>query len=358
MSWLLAHHWGQIEGLDGRRWRLSPDEERVADGIAAKWRVARLWDLPRDEGAVRDAIAFAYMRADLAAPRTIERADGPFAGVAVARSLGCAYLWAGFVHGTVADDWALAYNAHYSGRISDDLSRGLLRSFLHLDTRGVEAVDALQRLGHERCKAIADGDAFAERFRANAMADFLWRSNLVPEAAAWESLERLFFACGPFFWASADAFVWCAPARHVKRDAAGQLHCEDGPALRYADGAEAWLWRGRTIERELLLGRDRLTVGAIRSERNVERRRVMTELYGIARFVRDAGAEKIAEDRFGTLWAQPEGRLVEVTNATIEPDGTRRRYFLRVPPWVRTPREAVAWTFGLRAEEYDPEHET
>ena len=32
-------------------------------------------------------------------------------------------------------------------------------------------------------------------------------------------------------------------------------------------------------------------------------------------------------------------------NSTPEPDGTRRTYFLRVPPQMRTAREAVAWTF-------------
>jgi hypothetical protein len=43
--------------------------------------------------------------------------------------------------------------------------------------------------------------------------------------------------------------------------------------------------------------------------------------------------------------------LVEVENGTIEPDGSRR-YFLCVPPWMTTAREAVAWTFGLSVDEY------
>ena len=39
--------------------------------------------------------------------------------------------------------------------------------------------------------------------------------------------------------------------------------------------------------------------------------------------------------------------VVEVVNSTPEPDGSHRRYFLRVPPDTRTAREAVAWTFGF-----------
>ncbi len=39
-------------------------------------------------------------------------------------------------------------------------------------------------------------------------------------------------------------------------------------------------------------------------------------------------------------------------NGSLEPDGSRKRYFLLVPPTCRTAIEAVAWTYGLTAEEY------
>jgi len=47
--------------------------------------------------------------------------------------------------------------------------------------------------------------------------------------------------------------------------------------------------------------------------------------------------------------------MVEVHNSTPEPDGTRKTYYLRVPPTTRTAREAVAWTFGMSGTEYRPE---
>jgi hypothetical protein len=49
---------------------------------------------------------------------------------------------------------------------------------------------------------------------------------------------------------------------------------------------------------------------------------------------------------------------VEVVNSTRAPDGSFKRYWLRVPPEMSTAREAVAWTFGLRATQYAPEKET
>jgi hypothetical protein len=45
-------------------------------------------------------------------------------------------------------------------------------------------------------------------------------------------------------------------------------------------------------------------------------------------------------------------RIVEVMNGTPEVDGSRKTYWLRVPPWVRTAGEAVAWTYGMTADEY------
>lgn len=113
------------------------------------------------------------------------------------------------------------------------------------------------------------------------------------------------------------------------------------------------------------------TLAEIESEFNIEVRRVMTELYGIGRYIQDTHAELIHEDKFGKLYRKPapEGEnewensdedlvVVQVTNSTREPDGTYRQYFLRVPPGMQRARQAVAWTFGMSEEEYQPAFET
>jgi hypothetical protein len=43
-----------------------------------------------------------------------------------------------------------------------------------------------------------------------------------------------------------------------------------------------------------------------------------------------------------------------VINGTPEPDGTLKHYFLQVPANMRSPREAVAWTYGLPEQRYRP----
>jgi hypothetical protein len=51
--------------------------------------------------------------------------------------------------------------------------------------------------------------------------------------------------------------------------------------------------------------------------------------------------------------------MVRVDNSTPEPDGSRKPYWLRVPPTVQSAREAVAWTFGVEhPEQYQPLRET
>ena len=103
---------------------------------------------------------------------------------------------------------------------------------------------------------------------------------------------------------------------------------------------------------------DVITPDRIRDEGSLGLRRCMIERYGIGRFVREADARLIGEDRYGRLWSIPlPGRrdayvVVEVVNGTREPDGSRRRYFLRVPPTMRSAHEAVAWTFGLTTQQY------
>ena len=69
------------------------------------------------------------------------------------------------------------------------------------------------------------------------------------------------------------------------------------------------------------------------------------------------------DERYGTLWVRriPDDEpimIIEVVNRTREPDGRFKHYWLRVPPTMRTAREAVAWTFNVRAERYAPEKET
>ena len=147
-------------------------------------------------------------------------------------------------------------------------------------------------------------------------------------------------------------------------DDQGRLHNETGPAMQYADGYCLYSWKGRMIDwkqAHVIEKPDTITVDEIEKEENQEIRRVMVERYGQDRYIQDSGAQAIHSDDFGTLYKKDMAGgdeplvMVKVTNSTIEPDGTWKDYWLRVPPDTKTAREGVAWTFGIEKEkEYAP----
>jgi hypothetical protein len=171
----------------------------------------------------------------------------------------------------------------------------------------------------------------------------------------------------------ARAAGWWWPFRHtavlterptvLRRDSEHRLHCADGPDLQYLDGWSAWTWHGVRVPSQVVTAPHTLTAAAITAERDVEVRRVMLERYGEERYLRESQAAPIHRDARGELWraelADDEPLvMVRVVDGTPEPDGSHRDYWLRVPPTMKTAREAVAWTFGKRPASYAPLRET
>ena len=196
---------------------------------------------------------------------------------------------------------------------------------------------------------------------------FLWRHRIGREAREAQVGARLELArtAGPW-WALDGLAIISERPLLLRRDDRGRPHCAEGPAIAWPDGLVAHAWHGVAVEPWVITDPGRITVEAIDAERNVEVRRILVERFGEERLVREGGATLVNEDATGRLWRRPLKRvswrdpdnepvvMVEVANSTPEPDGTRKTYFLRVPPTMTTARAAVAWTFGLGAVEYRP----
>jgi hypothetical protein len=171
-----------------------------------------------------------------------------------------------------------------------------------------------------------------------------------------------------------------------------RLHCADGPAIIYPDGWKIYSYHGVLIHSWMIEEPSSLNPDSIDKEPNAEVRRVMIELFGADRYLLEGSGVLFASDRFGRLWKKGFRDdepivLVEVLNSTPEATGTLahaevverfgpetlvnheglmigieqaprglrfKRYFLRVPPELRTPHEAVAWSFGMKTSVYQP----
>jgi hypothetical protein len=168
-------------------------------------------------------------------------------------------------------------------------------------------------------------------------------------------------------WQMAASLGWVQPHQHtcwlaerpnlLHGDATGRLHSAGGPALRYPDGWSVWAWKGVEVPSDIIEQPEKITLASIDGESNVQVRRCMIEIMTPQRYVALGGAVRVAEDETGILWrkawlASDAWAAVEVINATPEPDGTRKHFFLQVPANLHTAREAVAWTYGLRANIY------
>ena len=110
-------------------------------------------------------------------------------------------------------------------------------------------------------------------------------------------------------------------------------------------------WRGVTIDQRIAFRPESIAVAEVLAEENAERRRVLLERVGLERFLAEADARVLDEDR------DPGGirRLLLVPMRDDEPlvcvlvhcPSTGGRYLLRVPPALTTCRAAVAWTAGF-----------
>jgi hypothetical protein len=157
--------------------------------------------------------------------------------------------------------------------------------------------------------------------------------------------------------------VLCERPVRLERDGSGRAHSDNGMAVEWPDGWGAHAWHGTWVPGDLIAsGWD---VQRIFGERNVELRRCAIERMGWPEFVAALGLRLIDEaedpgnpgfvlslyDRLARVFEEPV-RVLLCTNASVERDGTRRRYGLTVPADSTDAVSAAAWTFGLDAEQY------
>jgi hypothetical protein len=260
-------------------------------------------------------------------------------------------------HFTIDTDWSAAETSKLHSIV-----QAAVGSAVDFATRSV--VDATMKSSHrpwiwnasDKQERRRDGSACYPGFCA--LLDYCNQVLGIPMDRSFLDLSE---SCS-HYWLLRDACFVAERPSAINRDARGRLHCETGPSIRFQSGWGLWHWHGVRIDRDTIERPEKLSVSRVEEERNAERRRVMIERYGQARYMIDSGAKLVHEDARGRLWRHAtrwgEHTMVEVRNATPEPDGSVKTYFLRVPPGMRSASEAVAWTFGLTEETYQPRVET
>ena len=108
-----------------------------------------------------------------------------------------------------------------------------------------------------------------------------------------------------------------------------------------------------------------LTVEEVLGNNNQELRFVGMKIIGFETIRKSKNAKTIHKDpkidaelfHIKGVFDEPVA-YVAVWNSTAEPDGTFKRYYLCVPPNLKTCKSAIAWTFYKKENEYNPSQET
>ena len=163
-----------------------------------------------------------------------------------------------------------------------------------------------------------------------------------------EKLEGLWLLAKSAGWMLPHENICWVSERHniLERDERGLLHNLTGPACAYPDGWAIYAVHGVRVPSDIIEDRSTITVARIEAETNAEIRRVMIDLYGSKRYLVDSGAtviQELAPDHYivGLRTARllrkevPNDEtiiMVDVLNSTPEPDGSVKRYQLRIDP--------------------------
>lgn len=240
----------------------------------------------------------------------------------------------------------------------------IARTFSDLTNLRLEPMPPSFRWGRNRSPAEVAGAVFSRHTRGfynlgeyllTTISSFAFRSR-----NGIEDLMRAFEAGAWQVAVTEHEFIVVLIPALVKQDESSRLHCATGPALRYLN-TDFYFWHGVEVSSQMIEYPDTITRFEINREPNVEIRRALIEIYGAEHYLRESNAECIDSKTLNnrvyrlyhlTMPGDEPIHMIKVTNATPEPDGTFKDYWLRVPPHIIDAIDAVAWTFNLANWEY------
>jgi hypothetical protein len=183
-----------------------------------------------------------------------------------------------------------------------------------------------------------------------------------------EGAERTAWA----WWPQKHYVVVCDRPSTINREQLAEsgwnshrLHCDTGPAVQFRDGYAVWAIHGVRVTEQIVMHPETITVDDIWAETNAEVRRVMIDQLGWDQFINLAALKLVDEqddpgnpgctialyDVPAKVYDEPV-RVILVTNASPERDGTRRRFGITVPANIDDAVAAAAWTFQLSRDTY------
>lgn len=177
-----------------------------------------------------------------------------------------------------------------------------------------------------------------------------------------------------------ECFLWWAYDTHViVSEKPTEIHIDENfrphsrsrPALAFEDGYQIFAINGIHVKEHIVMTPDKITISEIENESNAEIKRIMIEQYNgddPSKYLVNSGAKEISRHEFnGRLYRLYRKEIPNIEdmvmlrciNATAEPDGTFKEFYLGIPSEITDSKEALAYTFPEEtAATYNPIVET
>ena len=181
---------------------------------------------------------------------------------------------------------------------------------------------------------------------------------LIRNAKAYAAAQSV----ASWWWPHTDFVMYSDRPLAIHREAVEQngttvwrLHRTDGPAIYWRDGWGVYMWHGTEVPQHWILDPKNVKPAEVLQHPNAEVRRAGAEIIGWAKLIEGLPHRVIDEDPDPSI-----GTLVSVdlpdapdTHILIALCGTGRTVAVPVPPHT-TALAANAWSYGLEADEYNP----
>ena len=336
-------------------YELTPEHRAELGPWAQRWIANAMSTAPMTEAdreVCRRAVAGLYATAKLPPPKHIVFVPSPFV-LAFAGGFSSAIWWLSRNKrdATEAATWAAtgaatraATEAATGAATGDDLSNWYL---VGADMRRLAQAMGLDGFGLQ-CAAHAwrmwqggnqwsGYNSYLSFFRHVAKIDI--------DYSTWQHWEDLSLHSGPRIMHPDFCMISDRPETLLVDDR-NRPHCDTGPFCRWRDGTALYSVHGVRVPAWLIERPGDLTAAKIDAETNAEVRRIMLDRFGAARWLAESGAKVVDEapadhPLLGLRTARLLRRdvqddepilLVDLLNSTPEPDGSTKRYQIRVSP--------------------------
>lgn len=140
-----------------------------------------------------------------------------------------------------------------------------------------------------------------------------------------------------------------------------RLHCTTGPAIKWIDGTEIYYWKGVEVKKTWIVSPETITREDIVKEGNAEKRRCIMEILGETAYAELLDLVEVERDKYNSqdvilLKTNQKDNIIDdyIYFIKVICPSTARNYYLCIPfqAFKMGAIGALAWTFGMKSEEY------